>query len=302
MELMIKGWTADAVLAISWASFSWYYPLFAMDESDTMTDIAAATVLYGCPGVTLGLISIVVPFIYYTWGVTDDEDLTRLLMRGHVIASWLSKIIYVIGFTYTRHTGLRLLVCGFSLGQSMCTPNSMIMILSVSPHEVIAYTAFAQISFIFITYGGSMVLNYYGTTFFEFPISFAIIVAIISTICLIILSAWTIYEFNYNVGPDEMGRFTIRRRVTALELNEFRHSVQEVSCINEKPPYEENKERSSVVKVKGSDSSESRDSPRESIEGRISLEGKKSCSMYRSALNQWTGRSSIQKDKNGGPI
>eukprot|EP00493_Phyllostaurus_siculus_P028074 UN28422 len=61
-ELVMKAWTSDAVLALTWVSFSWYHPIFAVNGTETVEDIALAVVVIGCIGVISGMISVVMIF------------------------------------------------------------------------------------------------------------------------------------------------------------------------------------------------------------------------------------------------
>lgn len=210
-ELVMKAWTSDAVLAISWVSFSWYEPIFSVN-GENIVQVALAVVVVGCLAVVVGMGSVVSTFIYFTWGITDDEKLVTILLKGHVMVSWFSKIVYVSGLLFANSLYTRLGVCGFSLGQSLVTPNSMIMILSVSPNEIIPYTGFAQISFIFVAYGGSFFLNFYAGSFPSFAVAFAVFITTLGTILMGLLTWWVLYEVYFMNG--ENPRFSIRRRTT----------------------------------------------------------------------------------------
>jgi len=218
MELVMKAWTSDAILAVSWVSFSWYYPIFAVTGDESVDDIALAVVAVGCVTTTVGMISVVGYFMYCTWGVTNDDLLVAMLLKGHIGFSWFSKIIYVLALIFVQNLYWRLAICGFSLGQSLVTPSSLIMILSVSPNEIIPYTSFAQISFTIVSYGGSLWLNFYAEDFPDFATAFALLIVLVGTVSLGLLSAWIVYELYY-ITENDPSQFEIRRKTQAYSMN-----------------------------------------------------------------------------------
>jgi hypothetical protein len=203
VELIVKAWNADGVLATTGVIFGWYVPVFqsAAGGDWKIEDIARTALIYAIPFCSLGCMMTCGFFVYQSWGVREEDILLKKIIFSHTFMSWGAKLIYISGLLYWRTFGLWLMaiICPFALGMNFATPNSMIMLLSVPNELAVPYTGFAQVSFCFIIYGVNIWMNYYGASYGSgtYAEGFAVIFVLMSLSCLIPLSLWTCYEDYY---------------------------------------------------------------------------------------------------------
>lgn len=192
---IMTAWTTDGILASTWIIFSWFVPVFSTYEKadgtyPSIADVVAANYTMGVWCASAGSLATVVWLVWRTWGILENHKLRHALLFHHMYLSWSGLLIYAIGLLIPHPTA-QLLFCTFSLGISFATPNSLIILLSVDAHNAVAFSGFAQISFVICAYVGSLWMNFYGESWYGFSQSFFVCFTIS---CLIFLIPFTYYE------------------------------------------------------------------------------------------------------------